>query len=232
MKQSFSPFCPLLPPANTHFCPHTLAREVPGVSRPSRARARGSLSPHAVWPGGLGSGPPFRVGRVLVCCLLQARCAGCWNGACSCWSCFRKALNTSVVGRGLFHVVTFEDSVLKILPPRAPVSEELCPVPRVTRIVGIFSAYEEGLSILSSFLPSPFSRMPLSTKWLEFWYLFLFCLRLHLFLERGRERERERNISVWLPLARPLLGTWQPQVCTLTGDQTSNPLVHRLVLNH
>ena len=63
------------------------------------------------------------------------------------WSCFRKALNTSVVGRGLFHVVTFEDSVLKILPPRAPVSEELCPVPRVTRIVGIFSAYKEGLSI-------------------------------------------------------------------------------------
>ena len=30
-----------------------------------------------------------------------------------------------------------------------------------------------------------------------------------LFLERGegREKERERNISVWLPLVRPLLGT-------------------------
>ena len=32
---------------------------------------------------------------------------------------------------------------------------------------------------------------------------------IYLFLERGerREEERERNISVWLPLIHPLLGT-------------------------
>ena len=31
-----------------------------------------------------------------------------------------------------------------------------------------------------------------------------------LFIERGegREKERERNITVWLPLECPLLGTW------------------------
>ena len=37
-------------------------------------------------------------------------------------------------------------------------------------------------------------------------YNFLRCY-LFLFRERGREREREKNINVWLPLARPLLGT-------------------------
>ena len=33
---------------------------------------------------------------------------------------------------------------------------------------------------------------------------------IYLFLERGegREKERERNISAWLPLVQPLLGTW------------------------
>ena len=38
---------------------------------------------------------------------------------------------------------------------------------------------------------------------------FLF---IYLFLDRGREKERERNINVWLPLVRPMLGTWlQPR---------------------
>ena len=33
---------------------------------------------------------------------------------------------------------------------------------------------------------------------------------MYLFLERGegREKERERNVSVWLLLEYPLLGTW------------------------
>ena len=45
-------------------------------------------------------------------------------------------------------------------------------------------------------------------------------------------RKRERNINVWLPLMRPLLGTWHtPQSCALTGNRTSNPLVHRLALS-
>ena len=53
---------------------------------------------------------------------------------------------------------------------------------------------------------------------------------IYVVLERGegKEKERERNINVWLPLARPLLGTWPTtQACALTGNQTGNPLVHR-----
>ena len=49
-------------------------------------------------------------------------------------------------------------------------------------------------------------------------------LFIYLFiLERGegqeKERERERNINVWLPLTRPLLGTWPAtQAPALTGN--------------
>ena len=57
---------------------------------------------------------------------------------------------------------------------------------------------------------------------------------IYLFLERGkggRKRER-RNISVWLPLACPLLGTWPTtQACALTGNWTDDPFVHRLVVS-
>ena len=42
----------------------------------------------------------------------------------------------------------------------------------------------------------------------------------------------ERNMTVWLPLARALLGTWPAaQACALTGNQTSNPLVLMPALN-
>ena len=61
------------------------------------------------------------------------------------------------------------------------------------------------------------------------WFLFYF-FRFYLFIFRegeGREKERERNINVWLPL------TWSPletgpatQACALTGNLTSDPLVH------
>ena len=64
-------------------------------------------------------------------------------------------------------------------------------------------------------------------------FLF-FKKRLYLFLGRreGREKERERNINVWLPLTLPLLGTWPAtHECTLTGNQTGDPLGHRPVLN-
>ena len=57
---------------------------------------------------------------------------------------------------------------------------------------------------------------------------------INLFLEKGigKEKERERNISVWLSLMHPLLGTWPTtQACALTGNWTSNPLVHRPALN-
>ena len=57
-------------------------------------------------------------------------------------------------------------------------------------------------------------------------------LKILFILERGREKERERNITVWLPLALPPLGTWPTtQACTLTGNQTSDPLVPRPALS-
>ena len=64
---------------------------------------------------------------------------------------------------------------------------------------------------------------------------FLFKKIFYLFLERGKgkEKERERNINVWLPLARPSLGSWPAtQACALTRNQTSDLLVHSLALNH
>ena len=52
------------------------------------------------------------------------------------------------------------------------------------------------------------------------------------FLERTERREKERNMHVWLPLTRPLLGTWPTmQACALTGNGTCDPLVHRPALN-
>ena len=62
----------------------------------------------------------------------------------------------------------------------------------------------------------------------------IFYLFIYLFIERRerREIERERNIDVWLPLMCPLLGTWLTTLeCALTGNRTSNPLVHRPALN-
>ena len=56
---------------------------------------------------------------------------------------------------------------------------------------------------------------------------------IYLFLDRGegRGKERERN-NVWLPFVRSPPGTWPAtQVCSLTGNQTWDPLVHRLALN-
>ena len=52
-------------------------------------------------------------------------------------------------------------------------------------------------------------------------YFFLKKDLIYLLLERGegREKERERNINVWLPLARPLLGTWPAtQACALDWE--------------
>ena len=57
---------------------------------------------------------------------------------------------------------------------------------------------------------------------------------IYLFLERGegKEKERERHINVWLPVILPVLGTWPAtQACALTGNRTSDPLVHKPVLS-
>ena len=61
----------------------------------------------------------------------------------------------------------------------------------------------------------------------------LFLNFIYLFLELGREGEREgEKHCVWLPLVCPLLGTWPAtQAHALTGNRTSDPLVHRPMLN-
>ena len=62
-------------------------------------------------------------------------------------------------------------------------------------------------------------------------FKFLFK-RFYLYRGKGRGKERERNITVWLPLMDPLLGTWPAtQACGLDWESTSNPLVCRPVLN-
>ena len=59
-----------------------------------------------------------------------------------------------------------------------------------------------------------------------------FRLYLFIFRERAREKGREGNIKVWLSLVHPLLGTWPAaQACALTGNRTSDLLVHRPALN-
>ena len=69
-------------------------------------------------------------------------------------------------------------------------------------------------------------RDSVSSSSLRF-YLFIFRER-----RRRKEKGRERNISVWLPLICPLLGTWPTtQACVLTENRTCAPLVHRPVLN-
>ena len=59
-----------------------------------------------------------------------------------------------------------------------------------------------------------------------------FFKRFYLFLERGeKEKERERNISVWLPLTCPLVGTWPAtQACSQVGNRTGDT-VHRSVFS-
>ena len=47
---------------------------------------------------------------------------------------------------------------------------------------------------------------------------------LLIFREREREGERERNINMWLPLMRPLLGTWSAtQACALDWESHWRP---------
>ena len=56
----------------------------------------------------------------------------------------------------------------------------------------------------------------------------------YIILDRGgREGKREaEKHQLWLPLAPTLPGTWPTtQACALTGNQTSDPLVHRPAFN-
>ena len=59
---------------------------------------------------------------------------------------------------------------------------------------------------------------------------FFFFLRFYFKKEEKRGRKRKRNINMWLPLMCSPLET-RAQACALTGNQTGDPLVHRLALN-
>ena len=62
----------------------------------------------------------------------------------------------------------------------------------------------------------------------------IFFLRFYLFLDRGegKEKKKDRNANVWLPFTHSLLETWLiTQACALTGNRTSDPLVHRPMLS-
>ena len=66
-------------------------------------------------------------------------------------------------------------------------------------------------------------------------FFFFFKKRFYpfIFRERAREWVRGRGTSMCSCLScAPPLGTWPTtQACALTGNQTGNSLVHRLVLN-
>ena len=65
-------------------------------------------------------------------------------------------------------------------------------------------------------------------------FIYIFKYLIYLFLERGegvRKRGRE-TLMCGCFLSTPLLKTWPAtQACAVTGNQTSNPLVHSPALN-
>ena len=83
-----------------------------------------------------------------------------------------------------------------------------------------FSPMSFSLPPTESFSPSP---VPMS---------FIFKDFMYLFLEKGKGREKDRSMNVWLPVARPSLGTWPAiQTYVLTGSRIGDPLVLRLALS-
>ena len=63
-----------------------------------------------------------------------------------------------------------------------------------------------------------------------FIYLFFKILLIFVQTEGKGRRKRRRDISVWLPLICPQLGTLPiVQACAVTGNGTDSPLVHRPV---
>ena len=90
-----------------------------------------------------------------------------------------------------------------------------------TEYVKLATGKNTGVSSFAFVLDTPVHKYLLGE---DFFLKILFIL----FLDRGegKEKEKERNINVWLPLTRPLLGTWpSTQACALTGNGTGDPLV-------
>ena len=74
-------------------------------------------------------------------------------------------------------------------------------------------------------------HFPLFKKLLIF-FIFLDFTYLFLGGKGGRETSMWERYIHWLPLACPQLGTWPaPHACALTGNWTSDLLVHRPALN-
>ena len=86
-------------------------------------------------------------------------------------------------------------------------------------------------------VPEASMTLPLQLKQpmlpsLSFFLSFLFSIYLFLEGGEGKEKEGERNVSVWLPLAHSILGTWPAtHACALTGNRTSDLLVCSPALN-
>ena len=81
----------------------------------------------------------------------------------------------------------------------------------------------------STILLAHYLSLPIISSFFFFKFLKNIVL-VSFYRGTGREKERERNISVWLLLTCPLLGTWPTtQACALTENQTNNPLVCRPV---
>ena len=67
---------------------------------------------------------------------------------------------------------------------------------------------------------------------LHFIYFILFFKDFTYSFLEGKGKRIEGNINVWLPLMRPLLGTWPAtQACALTENWTSDPLLCRPALS-
>ena len=103
-------------------------------------------------------------------------------------------------------------------------------VPFSLNIMIIFIHVDTRIS-RSFILPAALHHTMTIIQFIHFFHIFK---RFYLFTFRergGREEKRERNISVRLPLIRPLLGTsLATQACALTRNRTCGPLFCRLVL--
>ena len=132
----------------------------------------------------------------------------------------------------LLYFIDYAITVVTISPPLSPSTQH----PHSLR-PSLFHCSCPWLMHISS-LATPFSTLYFTSPWLFCTYLFVLLVfkdffYLFIYRERGKGgRERERNITAWLPLARPLLGTRPAtQTCALTRNRTGDSLVLRLALN-
>ena len=96
------------------------------------------------------------------------------------------------------------------------------------------TSHKAGLMSITPPAAMPSLAMVVGYRRGESFLFHVIFLRFYLFIfsQRGREGKRGRETSMCGCLSRPLLGTWPTaQACALTGNQTGDPLIHRLALN-